>query len=98
MPFCNDSDTSCIIWDYKKKRVGPILEKLNCYLSRGCPKTQFLKKFSDFLRTKFSKKASKRVFSDSLSRDAGQPSAADILDEPIVVARATGVIVVSENR
>jgi hypothetical protein len=33
---------------------------------RGCPKTQFFKKFSDFLRTKFSKKASKKVFSDSL--------------------------------
>jgi four helix bundle protein len=33
---------------------------------RGCPNPQFFKKNSDFLRTTFSKKASKRVFSDSL--------------------------------
>jgi glycosyltransferase involved in cell wall biosynthesis/ubiquinone/menaquinone biosynthesis C-methylase UbiE len=38
---------------------------------RGCPKTQFFKKFSDFLRTKVSKKASKKVFSDSLLKNSG---------------------------
>jgi hypothetical protein len=32
---------------------------------RGCPKTQVFRKFSDLLRTKSCKKASKKVFSDS---------------------------------
>jgi hypothetical protein len=31
-------------------------------LLRGCPKTQFFKKTSDFLRTNFAKKASKKSF------------------------------------
>jgi hypothetical protein len=35
-------------------------------LLRGCPKTQVFRKFSDLLRIKSYKKASKKMFSDSL--------------------------------
>jgi integrase len=46
---------------------------------RGCPKTQFFKAPPDFLRTKFSKKASKKVFSDSLFRFIEEKKAAEVV-------------------